>query len=84
MPVKNSKVAFADLREVLLELGFAETREKDRLVYRHPAAGTLLLRPYKVKDKVKLTDMLVVRQQLDYNGMIASDELSRRLEQMPA
>ena len=84
MPVKNSKVAFGDLRELLLELGFSEAREKDRLIYRHPAAGTLLLRPYKIKDKVKLTDMLVVRQQLDYNGMIASDDLERRLEKTPA
>lgn len=84
MPVKNSKVAFADLRDLLLELGFRETREKTRLIYRHPVGGTVLIRPYKAKDKVKLTDMLVVRQQLDYNGVLASDDLDRRLETMPA
>ena len=84
MPVKNSKVAFADLRELLLELGFSETREKTRVIYRHPVGGTLLIRPYKGSEKVKLTDMLVVRQQLDYNGMVASDDLDRRLQKMPA
>lgn len=84
MPVKNSKVAFTDLRELLLELGFSETREKTRLIYRHPVGGTLLIRPYRNKDKVKLTDMLVVRTHLDYNGMIASGDLDRRLEKLPA
>ena len=84
MPVKNSKVAFAVLRELLLELGFSETREETRTIYRHPVAGTLLIRPYKDNDKIKLTDLLVVRQQLDYNGVLAADELDRRLEKMPA
>ena len=81
MPVKNS---IADLCELLLELGFSETREKIRLIYRHPFGGTVLIRPYKGKDKVKLTDMLVLRQQLDYNGVLASEELDRRLRKMPA
>ena len=84
MPVKASNVAFADLRELLLELGFSESREKTRLIYRHPVGGTILIRPYKGKDKVKLTDMLVVRQQLDYNGVLASDDLDRRLRKVPA
>jgi hypothetical protein len=84
MPVKNSSIAFADLRDLLLELGFSETREKTRVIYRHPVGGTFLIRPYKDKDKVKLTDMLVVREQLDYNGIIAPDDLDRRLQKMPA
>ena len=84
MPVKNSKVAFNDLRELLLELGFSETREKTRLIYHHPVGGTILIRPYKGNAKVKLTDMFVVREQLDYNGVIASHDLDRRLLKTPA
>lgn len=84
MPVRNSNVGFADLRELLLELGFSETREKTRFIFRHPVGGTVLMRPYKDKDKVKLTDMLVVRQQLDYNGVLRSDDLDRRLHKTPA
>ena len=82
--MKNSEVAFAELRELLLELGFHETLEKTRLVFDHPVGGMLLFRRYKANEKVSLGDMLVVRGQLVDNGMIESSALDRFLQKTPA
>src|SRR5947209_1143012 len=82
--MKRSDVSFAELRELLLELGFHETVEKARLVFTHPVGGTLLFRRYRSNERVTLGDMLVVREQLEYNGVLDSAELDRLLHKTPA
>ena len=76
--MKSSEVSFAELRALLLDLGFQETVEKTRLVFEHPVGGTLLFRRYKGTDRISLGDMLVVRGQLEDNGVIEAGALARQ------
>jgi hypothetical protein len=82
--MKKSDVVFAELRELLKELGFQETVEKAQFVFEHPAGCTFLFRRYKDRDKVTLGDLLVVSQQLDWNGLMESADFDRLLHKTPA
>ncbi|MFO0968446.1 MAG: hypothetical protein U0793_23060 [Gemmataceae bacterium] len=82
--MKSSEVSFAELRALLLDLGFQETVEKTRLVFEHPVGGTLLFRRYKGTDRISLGDMLVVRGQLEDNGVIEAGALARFFQKTPA
>lgn len=83
--MKNTAVTFAELRELLFELGFREKPEKTRLRFEHPAVGTVLLfRLYDRTEKVNARDMLVVRGQLEDNGLIESSAFDRFLQNATA
>jgi hypothetical protein len=83
--MKTSDVSFDELRELLLELGFREIPQtKPRFKFEHPVGGTFLFPRYKPGEKVSLGDMLVVRGQLDYNGLIDASAFDRSLHKTPA
>ena len=82
--MKNSDVAFAELRGLLSDLGFQETVDKEGLSFDHPIGGRLLFRRYRDKDKVSLGDMLVVRVQLENRGVIDAAALDRFVHKAPA
>jgi len=83
---KKNGIRFGELRELLLEVGFSESpQEQDRLRFKHPVTGTILLfRPYKSDEAVSQRDMVVVRRQLVDNGLIAGAAFDRFLERASA
>ena len=83
--MKKSGITFAELRDLLLELGYSETPEKTRLRFVHPRYQTdLLFRPYRPKEMVHPRDILLVRRQLVDNGLIEESDLDRFLQKASA
>jgi hypothetical protein len=79
--MRKNGIRFAELRELLLSVGFSESVEQTRMTFAYPSSGTFLLfRPYGPKDRVSDRDMLVVRRQLLDNGLIEPSTLDRFLE----
>src|SRR5215471_17514517 len=76
---KNNGITLGELRELLLEVGFSESRhERDRLRFEHPVTGTILLfRPYDSDEAVSHRDMAVVRRQLVDNGLMEGAAFDR-------
>ncbi len=83
---KKNGIAFGELRELLLEVGFSESpQERDRLRFEHPVTATILLfRPYDSDEAVSHRDMVVVRRQLVDNGLIEGAAFDRFLERASA
>lgn len=83
--MKKSGITFAELRELLLDLGFGEVKEKTRIRFTFPTLGTVLLfRPHRAKENVLARDMIVVRRQLVDNGLIKESEFDRFLHKASA
>jgi hypothetical protein len=83
--MKMTDITFDELRELLVDLSCSETKEKNRISFAHPALGTFLLfRPHRPKELVSARDMLVVRRQLVYNGLIEESELDAFLQKASA
>jgi hypothetical protein len=84
--MRRSGIAFGELRDLLLELGFSESpQEQDRLRFEHPVTGTVLLfRAYGSGETVSQRDMVVVRRQLVDNGLIDEPAFDRFLERASA
>jgi hypothetical protein len=68
-------ISFAELRGLLLSLGFMETRSaQPGLGYRHPGSDTLLLfREYQPTDLVSPRDLSMTRFFLDQRGLMAPE-----------
>jgi hypothetical protein len=84
--VKKGRVTFDELRALLLDLGFTESRpQNDRCQFAHPVTGTVLLfHPHRVDETVGERDMLVVRRQLVDNGLIEASAFEHFLQQATA
>ena len=84
--MKKNSLQFNELRELLLELGFAEADEEKKSVrFVHPATETFLLfHVYGPKEIVNDRDMLVVRRQLVENGLIEASALDGLLQKASA
>ena len=83
--MKRSDVTFHEFREFLLELGFREIpQEKPRFKLEHPSGSILLFRLYKDREKVTARDVLIVRRQLEEQGVIESSAFDRLLQKTPA
>ena len=72
--MKKSGGTFAELRELLCELGFVETSvttaTKTVIRFEHACGTILLFRAYRPNKDVYARDTLVVRRQLIDNGLI--------------
>ncbi len=78
-------VTFAELRNLLVDLGFSECVEPARIAFTYSPTGTyLLLRTYAAKERVSDRDLLVVRRQLLENGLIEPATLDRLLHKASA
>jgi hypothetical protein len=84
--MRKSGIPFAELRDLLLEVGFAECpQEQGRLRFEHPVTGTILLfRTYRSGEMVNQRDMAVVRRQLVDNGLIEGPAFDRFLKRASA
>ena len=79
------RVTYGQLREVLLSLGFEETRRAEGIGLEHPESDTLfLLRPYKQSDPVQPAEVFQVRELLNARALLGADSFNRLLTRAPA
>ncbi len=72
--IAKSTVTFAELRQLLLELGFTQAKRGKFWFFEHAPSETILAyRPYRVRERVTLLDMHLTRQHLDWRGLLAPD-----------
>jgi hypothetical protein len=81
-----SDIPFASVRSVLLDLGFDEPVIDDKyLGFYHPGSDTLFtFRMYRAQDKVSLADLVTVRKQLDWRGLLSEDAFDASLSRASA
>ena len=72
------RVTYGQLREVLIALGFKETRRAEGIGLAHPESDTLFLfRAYKDSDKVQPAELFQVRELLDARALLEADSFNR-------
>jgi hypothetical protein len=83
--MKTSAIRFEQLRRFLLDLGFTEERHEGARRFEHAATETIFLfRPYRLTDQVYEHDLVTVRSQLDWRGLMAADAFGESLAKTPA
>lgn len=83
--VKLSTVSLGRLRRFLLDLGFSEVPDEQGHRFEHPASGTILLfRSYKLREKVHMPDLIAMKSQLDWRGLLPADAFDASLQKTPA
>jgi hypothetical protein len=85
MVPKRSAVSFAELRQLLLDLGFSESRSGKFWRFEHARSETILLfRPYRSRERVTLLDLHITRQDLDWHGLLEEQEFDDLLKKASA
>ena len=83
--VKLSQISFAQLRRFLLDLGFSEVPHKRGHRFEHGPSNTILLfRPYRLREKVHMPDMVRIKSELDWRGLVTGDAFDDSLQKTPA
>jgi hypothetical protein len=79
-------VSFAELRSLLLSLGFVEVRSSEPGVgYRHAGSDTLLLfREYRPEDAVSPRDIFMAQFFLDQRGLMQPEVFENYFRKTPA
>ncbi len=69
--IAKSTIAFDELRQVLLDLGFTQSKRGKFWFFEHtPSETTFLFRPYRLREKVTLVDLQSTRRHLDLRGVL--------------
>lgn len=76
-----SDLSFAKLQSALLDLGFVERVLDDKyLGFYHAESDTLFaFRMYRPQDKVSLADLVSVRKQLAWRGLLSEEAFDASL-----
>lgn len=83
--IPRSSVTFAELRQLLLDLGFTVSKRGKSWFFEHAASETVLpYRPYRLREKVTLRDLHMTRFFLDWRGVLAPDAFDNRLKKATA
>jgi hypothetical protein len=83
--IARSTVSFAELRQLLLDLGFTQSRRGKFWFFEHPSSGTVFgYRPYRVREKVTLMDLHMTRRHLDLRGALEEQAFDGLLKQATA
>ena len=79
------RVTYGQLRRVLTELGFLETRRANGVALEHRPSDTLFLfRPYKEQDRMQPAEVFLVTKQLDERGLLEPDAFETMMMKTPA
>jgi hypothetical protein len=81
-----SDFPFAKLKSVLVDLGFVErVIDGKYLGFYHGESDTLFtFRMYRPQDKVSLADLVTVRKQLDWRGILSEEAFEASLGKVSA
>lgn len=83
--IKLSPISFAQMRRFLLDLGFTEVSENHGRRFEHLPSNTIFLfRPYRLRDKVHMPDLVRIKSQLDWRGLVSADAFDDSLQKTPA
>ena len=79
-----SDLPFAKLRSVLLKLGFSErVLEGKYPAFYHEESDTFFVfRKYRSRDKVSMVDLVTVRKQLDWQGLMSEEAFEASLRKV--
>lgn len=76
----TSKITFAELCQLFDGLSFERIMQPTHVLFEHVPSGTkVVLRPYRPRQLVNLTDLAVVRKTLDERGMMSADSFEHLL-----
>jgi hypothetical protein len=79
------RITYGQLRRVLLEMGFRETRRDDGVALKHAKSGTIFLfRPYQETDRLQPAEIFLVTQELDARGLLEPESFEALLTVAPA
>jgi hypothetical protein len=83
---KHKTISFTRLRQMLLDLGFAETVVPgSHSLFEHDPSDTwLVYRPYRPNEMVSPTDLANTRFFLDQRGLVERDEFEELVRKAPA
>jgi hypothetical protein len=86
-----SDVPFSSLRRFLVNLDFSERKLAAKghrppgIILEHPPSDTIFIfRNYADNEKVHWPDLISVRKQLDYRGLLPADSFDSLLLKKPA
>jgi len=81
-----SDLPFAKLRALLLDLGFTEgVVEGKYLGFYHAQSDTVFpFRMYRPQGKVSMADLITVRKQLDWRGLLSEEAFDAALRRVSA
>jgi hypothetical protein len=83
--IAKSTVTFAELRQLLLDLGFTLSKRGKFWFFEHPPSGTEFgYRPYRIREKITLGDLHMTRKQLDWRGLLSEQAFDDRLKKATA
>ena len=83
--MKTSSIGFAQLRRLLLDLHFNETRKDGYWRFEHPESDTVFVfRPYAADDNVTVQDLSTTRTHLDWRGLLSANAFDDHLTKTPA
>ncbi|MGH7169439.1 MAG: hypothetical protein ACRELF_13620 [Gemmataceae bacterium] len=83
--IAKSTIAFAELRQFLLDLGFTLSKRGKFWFFEHaPSETTFLYRPYRAREKVTLVDLDSTRRHLDWRGVLSENAFGELLKQASA
>lgn len=83
--MKTSTIPFGQLRSLLLELHFTETRTDAFWRFEHSQSGTVFLfRAYAPNEKIGMQDLTSTRTHLDWRGLLPSGAFDHSLTKTPA
>ena len=81
----RSNVTFGQLRQLLIELGFTESKRGKFWQFEHSSSGTVLTyRPYQPRERVTAKDLQVTRQDLQWRDLMAPDAFDDLLQRATA
>jgi hypothetical protein len=73
-PMKTSPVSFAQLRRLLRDLRFTETRTDTYWRFEHRESGTVFVfRPYSAIENVTMQDIATTREHLEWRGLLSGN-----------
>lgn len=81
----KNKVRFAELRQLLLELGFREAVSPSEIVFLHQRSDTIFVfRPYRPTDPVASYNLIEVQSMLDARGLMSAETFEDQFKKTPA
>jgi hypothetical protein len=83
--VARSTVTFERLQQLLLDLGFTQSKRANFWVFAHaPSKAILTYRLYRSRERVTLKDLQLTRQDLDWRELMAPEAFDDLLQRATA
>ncbi|HEY7315506.1 MAG TPA: hypothetical protein VH643_39620 [Gemmataceae bacterium] len=83
--IARSTVPFAELRQLLLDVGFTVAKRGKFWFFKHaPSETTLTYRPYRLRERVTLRDLHMTRFRLDWRDVLSEQAFDDRLKKATA